>query len=200
MSANAASKPISAAAAAFGANEWLVDELYEQYLKDKNAVDPAWWDFFADYRPSEKSDTALATPNTDTAPKAPAPAAPAEQAAAPAAPAAKTTSAAKAVPAAKTTSAAPKESGPPRPTQPTSTGRQAQDERSRQVPRQAPSAQPDSSQPSAVPLPRELDKAGPPPVATAQPATAPYAKVPVTRTEATEQDLGSGEVEKLRGP
>jgi len=35
----------------FGANEWLVDELYEQYQKDRNAVDPAWWDFFEGYRP-----------------------------------------------------------------------------------------------------------------------------------------------------
>ncbi|MCW2779659.1 MAG: kgd [Marmoricola sp.] len=36
--------------AAFGANEWLVDEMYEQYQKDPNAVDPAWWDFFASYK------------------------------------------------------------------------------------------------------------------------------------------------------
>lgn len=35
----------------FGPNEWLVDEFYEQYLKDKNSVDPAWWDFFASYQP-----------------------------------------------------------------------------------------------------------------------------------------------------
>ena len=39
--------------AAFGPNEWLVDELYEQYLKDKNSVDKAWWEFFEDYRPGE---------------------------------------------------------------------------------------------------------------------------------------------------
>ncbi|MDM8083825.1 multifunctional oxoglutarate decarboxylase/oxoglutarate dehydrogenase thiamine pyrophosphate-binding subunit/dihydrolipoyllysine-residue succinyltransferase subunit [Cellulomonas cellasea] len=38
----------------FGANEWLVDELYEQYLQDKNAVDPAWWEFFEGYKPEEK--------------------------------------------------------------------------------------------------------------------------------------------------
>ena len=38
--------------AAFGPNEWLVDELYEQYKQDKNSVDKAWWDFFADYRPT----------------------------------------------------------------------------------------------------------------------------------------------------
>ena len=37
--------------ASFGPNEWLVDELYEQYLQDKNSVDKAWWSFFADYEP-----------------------------------------------------------------------------------------------------------------------------------------------------
>jgi pyruvate/2-oxoglutarate dehydrogenase complex dihydrolipoamide acyltransferase (E2) component len=39
----------------FGPNEWLVDELYQQYLDDRESVDPAWWDFFADYQPSELS-------------------------------------------------------------------------------------------------------------------------------------------------
>ncbi|GAA2456864.1 multifunctional oxoglutarate decarboxylase/oxoglutarate dehydrogenase thiamine pyrophosphate-binding subunit/dihydrolipoyllysine-residue succinyltransferase subunit [Streptomyces mauvecolor] len=38
-------------AAGFGANEWLVDEIYQQYLQDPNSVDRAWWDFFADYKP-----------------------------------------------------------------------------------------------------------------------------------------------------
>ena len=33
----------------FGANEWLVEEMYERYLADPNAVDAAWHDFFADY-------------------------------------------------------------------------------------------------------------------------------------------------------
>ncbi len=37
----------------FGPNEWLVDELYEQFLRDRESVDPAWWEFFADYRPAE---------------------------------------------------------------------------------------------------------------------------------------------------
>ncbi|HEX4189939.1 MAG TPA: multifunctional oxoglutarate decarboxylase/oxoglutarate dehydrogenase thiamine pyrophosphate-binding subunit/dihydrolipoyllysine-residue succinyltransferase subunit [Marmoricola sp.] len=36
--------------AAFGANEWLVDEMYEQYQKDPSSVDPAWLDFFANYQ------------------------------------------------------------------------------------------------------------------------------------------------------
>ena len=39
--------------AAFGPNEWLVDEIYQQYLTDPASVDPAWWDFFADYVPTE---------------------------------------------------------------------------------------------------------------------------------------------------
>ncbi|WP_294008303.1 hypothetical protein, partial [Streptomyces sp.] len=29
-------------AAAFGPNEWLVDEIYQQYLQDPNSVDRAW--------------------------------------------------------------------------------------------------------------------------------------------------------------
>ena len=43
------------AATGFGANEWLVDELYQAYLADKSSVDEAWWDFFADYKPSDGS-------------------------------------------------------------------------------------------------------------------------------------------------
>ena len=27
----------------FGANEWLVEELYERFIVDKNSVDPSWW-------------------------------------------------------------------------------------------------------------------------------------------------------------
>ena len=30
----------------FGANEWLVDEMYERYKQDPDSVDKAWWDFF----------------------------------------------------------------------------------------------------------------------------------------------------------
>ena len=39
----------------FGPNEWLVDEIYQQYLADRESVDPAWWDFFADYTPADGS-------------------------------------------------------------------------------------------------------------------------------------------------
>lgn len=69
-----ASEPPIPVSSRFGPNEWLVDEIYEQYLQDKNAVDRAWWDFFEDYSPAEYSPAAashVATPTT--APEAPAP-------------------------------------------------------------------------------------------------------------------------------
>ncbi|MFG2328966.1 multifunctional oxoglutarate decarboxylase/oxoglutarate dehydrogenase thiamine pyrophosphate-binding subunit/dihydrolipoyllysine-residue succinyltransferase subunit [Streptomyces sp. NPDC048604] len=80
-------------ATAFGANEWLVDEIYQQYLQDPNSVDRAWWDFFADYKPGSTEASAApqvspaqATPAAPAAPAAPAPAAtPAPAAAVPAA-------------------------------------------------------------------------------------------------------------------
>ncbi|MDT9680723.1 multifunctional oxoglutarate decarboxylase/oxoglutarate dehydrogenase thiamine pyrophosphate-binding subunit/dihydrolipoyllysine-residue succinyltransferase subunit [Streptomyces sp. TRM76323] len=95
-------------AAAFGANEWLVDEIYQQYLQDPNSVDRAWWDFFADYKPGASGSAdkpageapaasgaagtvtqpaPAAEAPTAQAPAAPAQTAPAQQAAAPAAPA-----------------------------------------------------------------------------------------------------------------
>lgn len=33
----------------FGGNEWLVDELYQQFLRDKNSVDKKWWDIFESF-------------------------------------------------------------------------------------------------------------------------------------------------------
>ena len=36
----------------FGPNEWIVDEMYQRYLADPTSVDPAWHDFFADYKPA----------------------------------------------------------------------------------------------------------------------------------------------------
>ncbi|MFF8473697.1 multifunctional oxoglutarate decarboxylase/oxoglutarate dehydrogenase thiamine pyrophosphate-binding subunit/dihydrolipoyllysine-residue succinyltransferase subunit [Streptomyces sp. NPDC015414] len=78
-------------AAAFGPNEWLVDEIYQQYLQDPNSVDRAWWDFFADYKPgapaaSAPAGTAAAgaAGTTTPAPQAQQPAQPAPAKAAPA--------------------------------------------------------------------------------------------------------------------
>ena len=47
----------------FGPNEWLVDEIYQQYLSNKNSVDPSWWEFFGDYTPSEKSQAKINSEN-----------------------------------------------------------------------------------------------------------------------------------------
>ncbi|HCA86307.1 MAG TPA: hypothetical protein DEQ61_12875, partial [Streptomyces sp.] len=69
-------------AAAFGPNEWLVDEIYQQYLQDPNSVDRAWWDFFADYKPGDSgpATAAPAKPKGTAAPAAPpAPAEPAPE-------------------------------------------------------------------------------------------------------------------------
>lgn len=54
----------------FGANEWLVDELYEQFKVDKNSVDKAWWPTLEAYHPVDVDDAADAS----AAPPAPAPA------------------------------------------------------------------------------------------------------------------------------
>ncbi len=45
--------PHSNPLAGFGPNEWLVYEIYQQYLTDPYSVDRAWWDFFADYQPPD---------------------------------------------------------------------------------------------------------------------------------------------------
>jgi 2-oxoglutarate decarboxylase len=52
----------------FGANQWLVDELYQRYLADPGSVDQAWWSFFSDYRSGSSSDDDLAEPGTDGPP------------------------------------------------------------------------------------------------------------------------------------
>ena len=72
----------------FGPNEWLVDEIYEQFRADKNSVDPAWWEFFEGYQPAEFSplttrEVAAAAVSTATAPAESAPPAPAPSATAP---------------------------------------------------------------------------------------------------------------------
>ena len=61
---------------AFGPNQWLVDEMYQSYLRDKESVNPAWWDFFADYSPTDSTSPAVASTPAAT-PAVPAPAQPA---------------------------------------------------------------------------------------------------------------------------
>ena len=49
----------------FGSNEWLVEELYEQYKSDKNSVDQSWWPFFDKY---EKNGDGAAAKTADAKP------------------------------------------------------------------------------------------------------------------------------------
>ncbi|NGO79293.1 multifunctional oxoglutarate decarboxylase/oxoglutarate dehydrogenase thiamine pyrophosphate-binding subunit/dihydrolipoyllysine-residue succinyltransferase subunit [Streptomyces sp. YC504] len=102
-------------AAAFGPNEWLVDEIYQQYLQDPNSVDRAWWDFFADYKPGGNAAAPLKTESSASATAAgavsstaPAPSAPAGTSA----PAAQAPAAAAQAPAAPAQAAAPAAQAP----------------------------------------------------------------------------------------
>ncbi|MEO6828113.1 MAG: multifunctional oxoglutarate decarboxylase/oxoglutarate dehydrogenase thiamine pyrophosphate-binding subunit/dihydrolipoyllysine-residue succinyltransferase subunit [Microbacteriaceae bacterium] len=88
----------------FGANEWLVDELYEKYSADKNSVDKSWWPILENYQPTVVDPTAAdaradadgsafeaavaeaATATDQAAPAAATPAAPSPAAPTPAAP------------------------------------------------------------------------------------------------------------------
>jgi 2-oxoglutarate dehydrogenase E1 component len=79
---------------AFGANAWLVEDLYQKFLADRESVDQAWWEFFDGYRPTaqrirerqaaEAARLAPAPPSPPGAPLAPPPPGPAAPTAAPA--------------------------------------------------------------------------------------------------------------------
>ena len=199
VSPKAGSESISASSASFGANEWLVDELYQQYLKDKNAVDPAWWDFFADYTPSESRETESGNGSTakaqqgageatEPSPAPPQPAEPAEQSA---------------------------QKQPAERQQPTQQ-RPATENPASQSPAAVESATSTTSEPGTTPasgtatseekqpvrpapLPADEPVAGPQPVAEAQPATAPYAEVAKTKSKPADDQV-TDDVQKLRGP
>ena len=86
----------------FGANSWLVEEMYEQFVHDPDSVNRSWQEFFADYRSQAPSVAAAAAASPEVqaiaadhaatraaaTPPAPPPAAPSEAAPAPAATAA----------------------------------------------------------------------------------------------------------------
>jgi 2-oxoglutarate decarboxylase len=50
----------------FGANEWLVDEMYERWQDDPGSVDPAWNTFFQDYRPAAEGSVSPSGPTPPT--------------------------------------------------------------------------------------------------------------------------------------
>lgn len=54
----------------FGANEWLVAELYEQFTADRNAVDESWWPILEAYTPDAGS-AATAAPAAGSSAAAP---------------------------------------------------------------------------------------------------------------------------------
>ena len=84
----------------FGANEWLVDEMYERYLSDPTSLEPSWIEFFKTYNPNSSSSSSAVsstsapisgaprggvppTPKAASAPVTPAPVTPAPVVSAP---------------------------------------------------------------------------------------------------------------------
>lgn len=44
----------------FGANDWLVEEMYERYQADPNSVEPSWIEFFKTYKPGATNSAPIA--------------------------------------------------------------------------------------------------------------------------------------------
>lgn len=127
----------------YGANEWLVDEMYEKYVADPESVDKTWWPVLEHYRQVKTTASETEAPATD----APAPAAPAQPAAEPAAPAA-----APAEPAAPAAAAEPAAAGQaPATSAPPAVG-------------QAPEARTTSVAPRTQPVPADVPITSPQPV------------------------------------
>jgi 2-oxoglutarate decarboxylase len=58
----------------FGANEWLVDEMYERFIVDKNSVDRSWWPILESYQPGAGIETPPAVEQAPAEQVEPAPA------------------------------------------------------------------------------------------------------------------------------
>ncbi|MEY3588672.1 MAG: multifunctional 2-oxoglutarate metabolism enzyme, partial [Actinomycetota bacterium] len=71
----------------FGANSWLVEEMYEQFRNDPASVSDAWREFFSDYKSMLGNGSSNGAAVTPAPSAAPVPAAPAPTTAASAAPA-----------------------------------------------------------------------------------------------------------------
>ncbi len=176
--------------AAFSGNEWLIEELYEQYRQDPGRVDPAWWDFFEDYRPPEPNGPTREVPAQS--PKAPA----AEQRPTQARPAAAPADGR----AGRPPSGTPSHSGP----RPAGAGPDAEAPTHEEAPARPASHRTEQPPPTTDPRaqqPTEHVRADLPPVrptSLAQPATAGYvADVPTLHGRAAG---GADEVSALRGP
>ena len=55
----------------FGANDWLVEEMYERYQADPTSVEPSWIEFFKTYNPGAAATTSA--PKAGTPPVPPVP-------------------------------------------------------------------------------------------------------------------------------
>ncbi len=105
----------------FGPNEWLVFEIYQQFLEDPQSVSPEWREFLSDYHPSmplgadgAPNGASPASETTHSASATPATPQPAVAAASPA-PAAPVAPAARVKPAAAAAPAAPQQPTAPQP-------------------------------------------------------------------------------------
>jgi 2-oxoglutarate dehydrogenase E1 component len=53
----------------FGANDWLVEEMYERYQADPTSVEPSWIEFFKTYTPGAATSAPVASAPATSAPK-----------------------------------------------------------------------------------------------------------------------------------
>ncbi len=139
----------------FGANEWLVDELYEQFVADRNSVDKSWWPILESYQPTVKEEPGQASAPGETPAETPPPSPSEPSAPAPEEPAAPT----------------PSEPTIPAPAEPP-------------APAPSPGA-PGAPEPPAGPGAAAPEAASPAPAADAHPVTTPIPVIgnqPVART------------------
>ena len=71
MSDHLEDSPPSGPASRFGANAWLVDDMYEQYRRDPASVSDSWKEFFQDYRPGGVNLSRPASPEPAASPASP---------------------------------------------------------------------------------------------------------------------------------
>ena len=57
----------------FGANDWLVEEMYERYQADPTSVEPSWIEFFKTYQPGAATSTPVASAPATSTPATSAP-------------------------------------------------------------------------------------------------------------------------------
>ncbi|WP_176714730.1 multifunctional oxoglutarate decarboxylase/oxoglutarate dehydrogenase thiamine pyrophosphate-binding subunit/dihydrolipoyllysine-residue succinyltransferase subunit [Leifsonia xyli] len=178
----------------FGANEWLVDELYEQFVQDKNSVDKSWWPILENYNPVKEGQASA--PDQDETP-APAPAEPGVPSPsepsfpAPAEPLVPTPS--------EPTAPTPSEPTAPTPSEPAAPTSAAPPEPTAAAAAQAPAAHPAEPKPVTTPIPI----IGQQPVArTTSPAAKPQpvpADAPVTSPTPVAETADEDRVTPLRG-